>query len=128
MKKLLGIVVLGLLWSTTGNALDTSQAKNACEDIGFIPGTEKFADCTLKLLLQDSNKLEPKEDPVELCMQIILKRFPGDLERAAESCVNAIQSTPKCMERIIYKEAKKKGAYRHTRGQYNAAYHCSPRD
>ena len=50
MKKLLGIVVLGLLWCNAGFALDVESAKKTCKDIGYEPGTEKFADCALKLM------------------------------------------------------------------------------
>ena len=59
-------MVLGLLWCNTGSALDISEAKNTCKDIGFITGTEKFADCTLKLMLQDSTEVKSKEDTVSV--------------------------------------------------------------
>jgi len=128
MKKLLAIVVLSLLWCNVGNALETSEAKNACKDIGFIPGTEKFADCTLKLLLKHSETSKPKVDPVKLCMNLILNRFGNRYyEDAAESCVNAIPSTPDCMQRLIDMEVQKKGAYRHTNGQFKYARKCSPK-
>ena len=52
MKKLLGIVVLGLLWCNVGFA-DAAAAKKACRDIGFEPGTEQFSNCALKLMLQE---------------------------------------------------------------------------
>ena len=128
MKKHLGIIVIILLWCKVGNALDTSEAKNACKDIGFVQGTEKFADCTLKLLLKENKTVKPKKDPVELCMNLVLARFGNDwYEYAAESCVNAIPSTPECMQRLIDMEVKKKGAYRHTNGQMKYARKCSPK-
>ena len=51
MKKLLGILVLGLLWCNVGFA-DAAAAKRTCKDLGFEPGTEKFSDCALKIMLQ----------------------------------------------------------------------------
>ena len=53
MKKLLVILVLGLLWCNFGNALEPEEAKKVCKDIGYEIGTEKFTDCALKLVLED---------------------------------------------------------------------------
>ena len=52
MKKLLGILVLSLVWCNVGFT-DAATAKQACRDIGFEPGTEQFSDCALKLMLQE---------------------------------------------------------------------------
>ena len=62
------------------------------------------------------------------CVNLVLARFGNDwYEYAAESCVNAIPSTPECMQRLIDMEVKKKGAYRHTNGQMKYARKCSPK-
>ena len=52
MKKLLGILVLSLLWCNVGFA-DAASVKKACRDLGFEPGTELFLDCALKLMSQE---------------------------------------------------------------------------
>ena len=52
MKKLLGILVLSLLWCNVGFA-DAASVKKACRDLGFEPGTELFLDCALKLMAQE---------------------------------------------------------------------------
>ena len=52
MKKLLGILVLSLLWCNVGFA-DAASVKKTCRDLGFEPGTELFLDCALKLMSQE---------------------------------------------------------------------------
>ena len=52
--------MLGLLWSNIGNALDPEEAKQACKDMGYEVGTEKFTDCSIKLVLEESKKKEKK--------------------------------------------------------------------
>ena len=49
MKKLLGILVLSLLWCNVGFA-DAASVKKACRDLGFEPGTQLFLDCALELM------------------------------------------------------------------------------
>ena len=66
MKKLLGILVLSLLWCNVGFA-DAASVKKACRDLGFEPGTELFLDCALKLMLQEKQSdqnitLKPDDD------------------------------------------------------------------
>ena len=39
---------------------DIEIAKNQCEDLGFKPGTEKYADCVMKLLPNDDSKKKTK--------------------------------------------------------------------
>ena len=53
MKKLLGILVLSLLWCNVGFA-DAASVKKACRDLGFEPGTQLFLDCALKLMSQEN--------------------------------------------------------------------------
>ena len=60
MKKFLGILVLSFLWCNIGNALDPEEAKQACKDMGYEVGTEKYTDCSIKLVLKDSKKKERK--------------------------------------------------------------------
>ena len=60
MKKLLGILVLSLLWCNVGFA-DAASVKKACRDLGFEPGTELFLDCALKLMSQEK-KLMSQEN------------------------------------------------------------------
>ena len=65
MKKLLGILVLSLLWCNVGFA-DAASVKKACRDLGFEPGTELFLDCALKLMSQEKQSdqsitLKPEE-------------------------------------------------------------------
>ena len=60
MKKLLGILVLSLLWCNVGFA-DAASVKKACRDLGFEPGTELFLDCALKLMAQEK-KLMSQEN------------------------------------------------------------------
>ena len=60
MKKLLGILVLGMLWCNVGNALDPEEAKQACKNMGYEVGTEKYTDCSIKLVLEDSKNKENK--------------------------------------------------------------------
>ena len=50
MKKVLSKLIFCLLFSTITLA-DINVAKEQCEDLGFKPGTEKYADCVMKLLL-----------------------------------------------------------------------------
>ena len=66
MKKLLGILVLSLLWCNVGFA-DAASVKKACRDLGFEPGTELFLDCALKLMAQEKQSdqsitLKPDDD------------------------------------------------------------------
>ena len=66
MKKLLGILVLSLLWCNVGFA-DAASVKKACRDLGFEPGTELFLDCALKLMSQEKQSdqsitLKPDDD------------------------------------------------------------------
>ena len=60
MKKFLGILVLSFLWCNIGNALDPEEAKQACKDMGYEVGTEKYTDCSIKLVLEDSKKKQKK--------------------------------------------------------------------
>ena len=65
MKKLLGILVLSLLWCNVGFA-DAASVKKACRDLGFEPGTELFLDCALKLMSKEKQSdqsitLKPEE-------------------------------------------------------------------
>ena len=55
MKKLLGILVLSLLWCNVGFA-DAASVKKACRDLGFEPGTQLFLDCALKLMSQENKR------------------------------------------------------------------------
>ena len=41
---------------------DIEIAKNQCEDLGFKPGTEKYADCVMKLLPNDDSKKKLNTD------------------------------------------------------------------
>ena len=66
MKKLLGILVLSLLWCNVGFA-DAASVKKACRDLGFEPGTQLFLDCALKLMSQENKRdqsitLKPDDD------------------------------------------------------------------
>ena len=66
MKKLLGILVLSLLWCNVGFA-DAASVKKTCSDLGFEPGTELFLDCALKLMSQENQSdqnitLKPDDD------------------------------------------------------------------
>ena len=62
MKKLLGILVLSLLWCNVGFA-DAASVKKACRDLGFEPGTELFLDCALKLMAQENQvTLKPADE------------------------------------------------------------------
>ena len=54
MKNFLGILVFGLLWCNVSYALDPEEAKQTCKDMGYEVGTEKFTDCSIKLVLEDS--------------------------------------------------------------------------
>jgi hypothetical protein len=38
------------------------EFKKICENIGYNPGTDKFADCTLKLVMEDKKQPEQKID------------------------------------------------------------------
>ena len=60
MKKLLGILVLSLLWCNVGFA-DAASVKKACRDLGFEPGTELFLDCALKLMSQEKKEDSSKD-------------------------------------------------------------------
>ena len=60
MRNFLGILVLGLLWCDVGNALDPEEAKQACKDMGYEVGTEKYTDCSIKLVLEDSKNNKSK--------------------------------------------------------------------
>ena len=60
MKKLLGILVLSLLWCNVGFA-DAASVKKACRDLGFEPGTELFLDCALKLMAQEKKEDSSKD-------------------------------------------------------------------
>ena len=69
MKKLLGILVLSLLWCNVGFA-DAASVKKACRDLGFEPGTQLFLDCALKLMAQEKKSdqsitLKPDDDGEE---------------------------------------------------------------
>ena len=69
MKKLLGILVLSLLWSNVGFA-DAASVKKACRDLGFELGTELFLDCAIKLMSQENQSgqnitLKPDDDDKE---------------------------------------------------------------
>ena len=44
-----------LILSTVARA-DIETAKGQCEDLGFTPGTEKYADCVMKLLPKEDSK------------------------------------------------------------------------
>ena len=60
MKKLLGILVLSLLWCNVGFA-DAASVKKTCSDLGFEPGTELFLDCALKLMSQEKKEDSSKD-------------------------------------------------------------------
>ena len=60
MKKLLGILVLSLLWCNVGFA-DTDSVKKTCSDLGFEPGTELFLDCALRLMSQEKKEVSSKD-------------------------------------------------------------------
>ena len=44
-----------LILSTIARA-DIEIAKGQCADLGFTPGTEKYADCVMKLLPKEDSK------------------------------------------------------------------------
>ena len=60
MKKLLGILVLSLLWCNVGFA-DAASVKKACRDLGFEPGTQLFLDCALKLMSQEKKLMSQEK-------------------------------------------------------------------
>ena len=51
-----------LILSTVARA-DIETAKGQCEDLGFTPGTEKYADCVMKLLPKEDSK---KKYPIQM--------------------------------------------------------------
>lgn len=55
MKNSLLALFVILIFSTTLRA-DIEIAKNQCKDLGFTPGTEKYADCVMKLLPKEDSK------------------------------------------------------------------------
>ena len=79
MKKLLGILVLGLF-------------------VGFNPLVIKYSYAGL---------LDVFKDPVELCMdRVIAVEGKGSTADAAFLCAGATKGTKKCMDRVIAVEGK----------------------
>ena len=55
MKKIISILIICLILPATSFA-DIEAAKNQCKELGFEPGTEKYADCVMKLLPEKNTK------------------------------------------------------------------------
>tara|TARA_B100001063_G_C16774154_1_gene563849 strand:- start:881 stop:5194 length:4314 start_codon:yes stop_codon:yes gene_type:complete len=55
MKFILKSLIFLLIFSTQSFA-DIEIAKKQCEELGFTPGTEKFADCVMKLISKEKSK------------------------------------------------------------------------
>ena len=49
-----------ILMITTIVRADIETAKVQCADIGFKPGTEKYADCVMKLMSKEDNNVASK--------------------------------------------------------------------
>ena len=49
------------MWINFGNAIEPKEAKKICKDKGYEVGTERFTDCALELVLENSNT-QGKED------------------------------------------------------------------
>ena len=55
MKYSFLYLFLILIFSTIARG-DIEVAKGQCADLGFTPGTEKYADCVMKLLPKEDSK------------------------------------------------------------------------
>ena len=55
MKNIISILIICLILPATSFA-DIKEAKSQCKELGFEPGTEKYADCVMKLLPEKNTK------------------------------------------------------------------------
>ena len=55
MKKIISILIVCLILPVISFA-DIEAAKSQCKELGFEPGTEKYADCVMKLLPEKNTK------------------------------------------------------------------------
>ena len=53
MKKIISILIIYLILPITSFA-DIEVAKSQCKELGFKPGSEKYADCVMKLLPKEN--------------------------------------------------------------------------
>lgn len=63
-KKLLFLVLVLLVHSSNGIAIDTSKEEAICYDIGFKPKTENFGNCVLELVNRKNKSQQAKALPV----------------------------------------------------------------
>ena len=66
-----------LMLSTIVRA-DIEIAKGQCADLGFTPGTEKYADCVMKLLPKEESKKKKQIQTKQLAKKIkkLRKKLP----------------------------------------------------
>ena len=82
MKNVLSKLIFCLLFSTITLA-DINVAKEQCEDLGFKPGTEKYADCVMKLLPKEkSKKQQPNADKVIKEIDQNIKKIGEDITKS----------------------------------------------
>ena len=82
MKNVLSKLIFCLLFSTITLA-DINVAKEQCEDLGFKPGTEKYADCVMKLLPKEkSKKQQPNADKVIKEIDQNIKKIGEDIAKS----------------------------------------------
>jgi len=55
VKNIISILIICLILPATSFA-DIKEAKSQCKELGFEPGTEKYADCVMKLLPEKKKK------------------------------------------------------------------------